>query len=155
MQHHNGHDFCLWCSGKGARQVIYAFATKQATKDQAIAGCFNYTRMMCPLGIVEPSRKSPSFERADNAGCSHALHADSLTLENPTEIFSHMQAMDISNLSTMRIDAKVIPFRRFCKKLIAPSIMRNWCSFESVFPGEKKIVPIPTTIQHFSVIRDH
>ncbi len=57
--------------------------------------------------------------------------------------------------SQRRRVAKILPFRRSRKKLITPSIMRNWCSFESMFPGEEKILPTPTTIRDFSLMRDH
>lgn len=35
--------------------------------------------------------------------------------------------------------AKILPFRRSRKKLVTPSLMRNWCSFESFFPKEKPL----------------
>ncbi len=62
---------------------------------------------------------------------------------------------------------KILPFRRSRKKLVTGSLIENWCSFEKIFSKEnlfslsadgaksEKILTTPSTIQNFSLIRDH
>lgn len=62
---------------------------------------------------------------------------------------------------------KILPFRRSRKKLITPSLIESWCSFERVFSSEKtpqktpslirdkKVLAAPAAIENFSLIKDH
>ena len=88
-----------------------------------------------------------------------------------------LSALSLKENQRERI-AKILPFRRSRKKLVTPSLMRNWCSFETFFSkeksfkpvdlqshlkhqrpptfgGNKKILASPTAIENFSLIKNH